>query len=223
MTKPFAVWFWCLFPAVSMSLGWGLRGYIGGGSLGAMIPGAMVGLALCLLLDRHREAGLIAAFAAVGVGFGGQETYGQTVQISMRPETWAWGMTGFTLKGAVWGFLGGAAIGIAFVRQRFRTQDLLAGIGLMVLGTWIGWKLVNEPKHIYFSYLLDKPRAELWAGLLLGGLMLLAWLSLRAGKSAVIPWQFALWGTLGGGLGFGIGAAIHIWGRTNMPDFPFGW
>jgi hypothetical protein len=31
-----------------MSLGWGLRGSIGGGSLGAMIPGGMIGLVLCL-------------------------------------------------------------------------------------------------------------------------------------------------------------------------------
>ena len=66
------LWLWCLFPAFAMSLGWMLRGYIGGGPLGAMIPGAMIGLALCLLLGRERDAGLIAAFAAIGVGFGGQ-------------------------------------------------------------------------------------------------------------------------------------------------------
>ena len=82
----FSVWYWCLFPAATMSLGWGLRGFIGGGSLGAMIPGAMLGLALCLLFGRTRDIGLIAAFAAVGIGFGGQETYGQTVHISTLPE-----------------------------------------------------------------------------------------------------------------------------------------
>src|SRR5688572_23243750 len=158
-----------------MSLGWGLRGYIGGGSLGAMIPGAMVGLALCLLLNRQRDAGLIAAFAAVGVGFGGQETYGQTVHISSLPELWAWGMTGFTLKGAVWGLLGGACMGIAFVRDRYTRRDLLISFGLMIVGTWIGWKLVNNPKLIYFSNLNDRPREELWAGLLLGGVLLIGW------------------------------------------------
>ena len=69
-------WLWYLFPAVAMSLGWGLRGTIGGGPLGAMIPGAMIGLALCLLLGREKNAGFVAGFAAIGVGFGGQETYG---------------------------------------------------------------------------------------------------------------------------------------------------
>jgi hypothetical protein len=181
----------------------------------------MIGLALCMLLRRETDSALVAAFAAVGVGFGGQETYGQTVQISGIPETWAWGMIGFTIKGAVWGLLGGAAIGIALTRERFRSSQLIAGFALMVLGTYAGWKLINQPKLIYFSYRLDKPREELWAGLLLGGILLLAWLSWQAG--ARLPWRFALWGALGGGLGFGLGAAIHIWGRARWPDFPFDW
>ena len=88
-----------------MSLGWGLRGSIGGGSLGAMIPGAMIGLVLCLLLGRQSDAGLIAAFAAVGVGFGGQETYGQTVGLSLQPDTFWWAILGFVIKGAAWGLL----------------------------------------------------------------------------------------------------------------------
>ena len=29
-----------------------------------MIPGAMIGLVLCVLLNRHADAGLVAAFAA---------------------------------------------------------------------------------------------------------------------------------------------------------------
>ena len=39
-----------MFPAVAMMLGWGLRGYIGGGPFGAMIPGAMVAISLSMLL-----------------------------------------------------------------------------------------------------------------------------------------------------------------------------
>ena len=123
-----------------MSLGWGLRGSIGGGSLGAMIPGAMIGLVLCVLLNRHSDSGLIAAFAAIGVGFGGQETYGQTVGLSLQPETFWWAILGFVVKGAAWGLLGGAFIGIALDRGRHATAQLLAGFAIMVLGTWIGWQ-----------------------------------------------------------------------------------
>lgn len=215
-------WLWLAFPCVAMSLGWALRGYIGGGPLGAMIPGAMVGLALCLLLGREGDAPLVAAFAAIGVGFGGQETYGQTVGLSFQPETFYWAITGFAIKGGAWGLLGGSAIGIAFARERYKARDLIVGFWLMVLGTWVAWKLINEPKLIYFSNPYDKPRAELWAGQILGVLFLLGWLSLRV-RDSKLPWRYALWGLLGGGVGFALGACFQVWGRGAVGEFPLGW
>lgn len=200
-----------------MSLGWGLRGSVGGGSPGAMIPGAMIGLVLCILLDRGSDSGLIAAFAAIGVGFGGQETYGQTVGLIMHPETFWWAFLGFTIKGAVWGLLGGALIGIALQRQRYSTRQLLTSFAIMVLGTWIGWRFLNYPKLIYFSNQLDKPREELWAGLWLGALLLLAWLRAR------VPTLFAIYGAIGGGIGFGFGSALQPWGKVVWSDMPLGW
>ena len=200
-----------------MSLGWGLRGSIGGGSLGAMIPGAMIGLVLCLMLGRHSDAGLIAGFAAVGVGFGGQETYGQTVGLSLQPETFWWAILGFVIKGAAWGLLGGAFIGIALDRLRYSTAQLVAGFAVMILGTWLGWQYVNSPKLIYFSNRLDSPREEVWAGLWLGGLLLLAWLRSR------VPSLFALYGAIGGGIGFGAGASLQPMGRAVWTGMPLGW
>lgn len=204
-------WFWWVFPAAAMSLAWGLRGYIGGGSLGAMIPGAMIGLSLCLLLGRDKSAGFVALCAAIGVGFGGQETYGQTVGLSLQPATYWWALVGFAVKGAAWGLLGGAFIGIGLMRDRFRRRDLWIALALMVAGTWLGWKLVDQPKLIYFSNRLDRPREELWAGLCLGGIVLLVWLRSK------IPTVFALWGAVGGGVGFALGAAAQVWGRGWMP------
>ena len=204
-----------------MSLGWALRGFIGGGPLGAMIPGAMIGLVLCRLLRRDADAGLVAAFAAVGIGFGGEETYGQTVGLSFLPETYWWALLGFAVKGGAWGLLGGAMIGTAFTRERYRTWDLIGGMGLLLAGTWAGWKLVNQPKLVYFSNRLDRPRAEVWAGLIAGALIFLLWLTVRRG--ARMPWRFAGWGAAGGGIGFAAGAAIQVWGRPILPVFPLGW
>jgi len=62
------------------------------------------------------------------------------------------------------GLLGGAIIGIGLTRERYANKDLMAGFALMVAGTYAGWKLINEPKLIYFSDRYDKPRPELWAG-----------------------------------------------------------
>ena len=217
MTTTRPVWHWCLLGAVAMSLGWGLRGSIGGGSLGAMIPGAMIGLVLCYLLDRHADAGLIAAFAAIGVGFGGQETYGQTVGLSLVPETFWWAILGFVIKGAAWGLLGGAFIGIALDRPRHTNAQILAGFAIMVLGTWLGWQYLDDPKLIYFSNRFDRPREEVWAGLWLGGLLLLAWLRSR------VPSLFALYGTIGGGIGFGVGASLQPLGKAAWAGMPLGW
>ena len=211
------IWHWYFLGAIAMSLGWGLRGSIGGGSLGAIIPGAMIGLVLCHLLDRHADAGLIAALAAIGVGFGGQETYGQTVGLSLVPETFWWAILGFVIKGAVWGLLGGAFIGIALDRQRYTNVQLIAGFAIMVLGTWLGWMVLNDPKLIYFSNRFDKPREELWAGLWLGGLLLLAWLRSR------VPSLFALYGAIGGGIGFGVGASLQPLGKAVWAGMPLGW
>jgi hypothetical protein len=212
-----SAWLWCLLGAVAMSLGWGLRGSIGGGSLGAMIPGAMIGLVISLLLDRRADAGRIAAFAAIGVGFGGQETYGQTVGLSLQAQTFWWAMLGFVIKGAAWGLLGGAFIGIALDRQRHTTAQILAGFAIMIFGTWLGWQYLNGPKLIYFSNRFDRPREELWAGLWLGGLLLLAWLRSR------LPSLFALYGAIGGGVGFGLGASLQPIGRIVWAGMPLGW
>jgi len=200
-----------------MSLGWGLRGSIGGGSLGAMIPGAMIGLVLCHLLGRRADAGLVAAFAAIGVGFGGQETYGQTVGLSLLPETFWWAILGFVIKGAAWGLLGGAFIGIALDRQRFTDTQLVAGFAIMVIGTWLGWQFLDNPKLIYFSNRFDRPREEVWAGLWFGGLCLLAWLRSR------VPSLFAVYGAIGGGIGFGFGASLQPLGRAAWAAMPLGW
>jgi hypothetical protein len=208
-------WLWLLFPAITMSLGWGLRGSIGGGPLGAMIPGAMIGLVLCLLLGRTSDAGRIAAMAAIGVGFGGQETYGQTVGLSLQPETFRWAILGFAIKGAAWGLLGGAFLGIAL--GRIAVKRVATVLCLMALGTWIGWLAVNHPKLIYFSNRVDRPREELWAGLVLGGLFLLA------GLRARVPWLFALYGAAGGGIGFAFGASLQPWGRGVWAAMPLGW
>ncbi len=59
-----------IFCAVSMSLGWGLRGTIGGGPVGAMIPGAMIALTISLAFHLKKDLGAILAFCTVGVALG---------------------------------------------------------------------------------------------------------------------------------------------------------
>ncbi len=217
-------WLWFALPAVAMMLGWGLRGFIGGGPLGAMIPGAMTAIALALLLRLDDEqSALLAAFGAVGIGFGGQMTYGQTVGLARDPETFWWAILGFFIKGGVWGLLGGAAMATAIEHRRagWRNRFVWSGFGVMTAATWAGWKLINEPKFIYFSNRLDKPRPEIWAGLLLGALAFLLWMG--RGDARKPLWSYALWGGAGGGIGFALGAWIQVAGSARWPDSGVDW
>ena len=205
-----------VFPGLAMSLGWGLRGFIGGGPLGAMIPGAMVALALCLLL-RHKPGttGLAAAFGAVGVGFGGEMTYGETVGFALDPSTTIWGLAGLAAKGAVWGSLGGTVLGTGLLRAKHARTDICAAAVLMLACTWAGWRFVNVPKLLYFS----RSRPEVWAGLLLGALAWCGCLCARSRRAEIA--LFALAGMLGGGIGFGSGGAVYALARRVGLDRPF--
>lgn len=211
-----------VFPACAMSQGWAFRGFIGGGPLGAMIPGTMVTLALAWLLGREQQrtdCGIVAAFGAVGIGFGGQMTYGQTVGLASNIATMPWGLLGLSLKGAIWGLLGGAVLGLAFTLRRYSRVQVLMALGAMLAATWMGWKWVNLPKLIYFSNRFDRPREEVWAGLLLGALAMLAVLLVMRRNVPLL--RFALASFVGGGLGFGLGGALLAAGRNSTlnPEF----
>ena len=169
-----------LFPGIAMLLGWGLRGYIGGGPFGAMIPGAMVALAIGMLLDfRQGFTAILVVFAVVGVGLGGEMTYGQTLGFLRDPDTVWWGNLATTIKGAVWGIGGGAIIGLGLIHRRIPRKTILVAMVLLLIGILVGFKLINDPKIIYFSDPINKPRSESWAGLLFGTLALIGFLKYR--------------------------------------------
>ena len=57
----------------------------------------------------------------------------------------------------------------------------------MLICVVVGIHFINEPKLIYFSDPVNKPREESWAGLLFGGLALLAYLCIFEAKLFWIP------------------------------------
>lgn len=212
-----------LLPMVAMSLGWGLRGTIGGSFLGAMIPGAIVTLCLCLLLGWRNSMGIVAAIGTVGVGIGGQETYGQTIGLLREVNTLAWGMLGLTIKGGMWGLSGGVLIGLAFMHSKYRWWQIAIGLVLMLGATYLGWMLIDEPHRIYFSKQVvvegdkDPPRGEIWFGLTLGGMVMTLYLLLL--RKEKVSTAFALGGLLAGAAGFGGGGLFLAYG-AYQPD-PF--
>ena len=135
-------WMFVVLPALAMMLGWGLRGHIGGGPFGAMIPGAMVALSICLLLKLPPSVtSIVVVFGVFGIGLGGEMTYGQTLGFLRNPETVWWGTAGTTLKGAVWGFLGGVVFSMSFLFHRIPKKIIVNGLLLMLGGFFLGFKL----------------------------------------------------------------------------------
>jgi hypothetical protein len=223
-----------LFPGITMLLGWGLRGYIGGGPFGAMIPGAMIGIAICLLLGLPAKySALVTLFAVAGVGIGGEMTYGQTLRFLRDVDTVGFGTLGTTVKGAVWGLSSGLFLAIGLLHARIEKRIVVIGMVLFFVGMLLGFKLINDPQLIYFSDPINKPRAESWAAIGLGAMIFLAWLRIKLpARDFQVVLSFVLWGTLGGGLGFGLGglwiflgAQLKLAGFTNwwkMMEFSFG-
>jgi hypothetical protein len=220
-TENYPRWMFIIFPALAMMLGWGLRGHIGGGPFGAMIPGAMVALSLGLLLEMPVAAtSVLVVFGVFGIGLGGEMTYGQTLGFLRNPETVWWGTAGTTVKGAVWGLPGGAVFAMGFLFRRIPKKTMILTFLLMMLGMYIGYKLINDPMIIYFSDPAN-PRPESWGALLVGAIVLLLYLKFKLKKADFkIIIRFALIGMIGGGLGFGLGGFWMVMG-SNMPGVIF--
>ncbi len=112
-----------------MAYGWGYRGTVGH-EAGAMVPGALLGLALCLgsnRLDWHRRAAVVGLFAAVGWAWGGMISYMEQTFYVMSdsfPDV-LYGYTMLFFIGALWAGCGGAILGMGFTEPRSELERLV--------------------------------------------------------------------------------------------------
>lgn len=115
-------WTTFLLAAISLSLGWGIRGNFGH-EYGAMIPGALTAIAVCLLSGREdwrARVGYFAFFGALGWGFGGAISYMQVISYthSAHLSSQVWGFGGLFLIGFLWAGMGGAGTAFPAVADR---------------------------------------------------------------------------------------------------------
>jgi hypothetical protein len=221
--------------AMAGGMGWGIRGQYGH-ETGAMIAGVLVGFTAVLLFIPEASslrAARVVALTAIGISFGGSETYAQTVGLTHDAEflgNWPalrWGLFGLFIKGGVWIGFAGAFLGIGLSEKRYRPMEMaLVMVGLLVL-MCIGVQVLNQPfdpghkvlPRLYFSHdwywkadANFKPRKEIWGGLLMafGGLMVyITWV-----RHDQLAGNLALVGFLAGGVGFPLGQcvmAFHAW------------
>jgi len=232
---------WLAMLATSMAggMGWGIRGQYGH-ETGAMIAGALVSLVLVFLFCPGRTSIHMIRAAALGtiaMGFGGSMTYGQTIGLTHDGSligNWAalrWGMLGLAIKGGVWIGFAGLFLGIGLGGKRYKPFEMFLLVLGMLTAVVIGWWLFNSPhdpanKRLPLLYFSDhwhwepgvelKHRPEIWGGLLCALVTGIVYAALA--KRDVLARNLALWGVLGGALGFPLGQALQATNAWN-PEF----
>ncbi|MBI5093701.1 MAG: hypothetical protein HZB26_14815 [Candidatus Hydrogenedentes bacterium] len=114
--------FLCALAAVIMAFGWGYRGIVGYEG-GAMVPGAMLGMAVCLGSGRPdwiRRSAVAGLFGAVGWAWGGSFSYMEQTMYTVSdsfPDV-LYGYSCLFLLGGLWAGVGGAILGLVFTLPR---------------------------------------------------------------------------------------------------------
>lgn len=134
-----------LLIALSHSLGWRLRGNWGH-EYGAMIPGALSALALCLALPQtwvRQRVAFVGFAGAVGWSFGGSMSYGlligKTASASGAESAYGFAMLG--VIGLLWATMGGGAVALALCWPRHRLATFVPPLTCVFL-VWLALDLV---------------------------------------------------------------------------------
>jgi hypothetical protein len=127
---------------LAMSVGWGIRGDYGH-EAGAMIPGALVGLAVCLASGREDwwdRAGVMGMAGAIGWAFGGQMSYGRVIgytAASSLPDV-LYGYASLFIIGGLWAGVGSAFLALSVTQswsflERFARPLVVLGLVWLVM------------------------------------------------------------------------------------------
>ena len=130
--------------ALSLSIGWGIRGNFGH-EYGAMIPGALTAIVVCLLSGRQdwrERVPYFACFGALGWGFGGSMSYMQVVSYthSGHLPSQFFGFFGLFVLGFLWAAMGGAGTAFPAVADKARLGALFKPL----CWVFVGWFIFNK-------------------------------------------------------------------------------
>ena len=146
---------YCVLAGLIMAYGWGYRGTVGHEG-GAMAPGALLGLVLCLgsgRLDWHRRSVVAGLFAAVGWSWGGSLSYMEQTLYALSdsfPDV-LYGYTMLFFLGGLWAGIGGAVLGLALTEPRSELERLVRPFTAICVAFLIG--------YLYFFFVDDHKQA----------------------------------------------------------------
>ncbi len=132
-----------ILAGLAMSLGWGIRGDYGH-EAGAMLPGALLALAIVITADRadwQARAGTLAMLGALGWAFGGQMSYGIVIGYTAASTfvDVVYGYSSLFLIGALWGGIGAAILSLGLTWRGERIEQLVTPL----LTIYLFWLLLD--------------------------------------------------------------------------------
>lgn len=132
-------WKTILLAALSLSIGWGIRGNFGH-EYGAMIPGALTAIAVCLMSGRtdwRERVPYFGMFGALGWAFGGSISYMQVIAYthSGHAVSQYYGFFCLFVIGFLWAGMGGAGTAFPAVADRNRLTEVFRPL-CWVFGVW---------------------------------------------------------------------------------------
>lgn len=177
--RSFQPWLYYLATAISLWIGWGIRGNFGH-EYGAMMPGALAALAVCLMSGRSdwsMRAPEFAMLGALGWSFGGSMSYMQVVAYTHSGDSTSvlYGFACLFVIGFLWAAPGGAGTAMAALAPRRFLAELLLPMSIVFVLWWLqGAKIV--PWLESMGYRLNWFDTDWMAALLaiVGGLLTLA-------------------------------------------------
>lgn len=118
-----------LLASSAMSVGWGWRGDYGH-EAGAMVPGALLALAICLTAGREdwiKRASLLALLGAIGWAFGGQMSYGIVIGYTAASSfvDVLYGYACLFVIGALWGGIGAGVLALSVTQTRSELERFI--------------------------------------------------------------------------------------------------
>lgn len=123
--------------ALSLSIGWGIRGNFGHES-GAMIAGVLASIAACLMSGRsdwRRRVAFFALFGGLGFGFGGSISYMYPISFA-GSEQWSTCIYGFLTtfwEGLLWAGIGGMGAALPAVMERKRMNSFCLPVAFVLI------------------------------------------------------------------------------------------
>lgn len=197
-----------LFVGCAVSIAWGIRGDFGG-YLGAMYPGAVLGIAFAFASGHRHQLvwmPLLGIVSGLTIAAGGEMSYG-ILHGYAKSDTlinYSYGYLMLFCQGAAWGVYGCAALGLLLERDRLSAMEWASVLAAVHLGGFLLYWLVVD----VVGFDVNPPRSNLSVAHFGGALALFVWLKVSGRRTGL---RAAVFGFFGFGTGMFLGRLLEMW------------